>query len=154
MLSVNQKHIILGLPIHLSWKIKSHSRFCMMYFPMSSWMFWRNWKIVTTKGERIIETHNEIFFQRNKYIIVKLYKFRWYGIILVESLEAFLNDNYKEIDIQPIKTNEFQFELEQIKLTEKSKIKINPFDFKMKSVPLEVKTNVKSLSFKGLNSEI
>jgi hypothetical protein len=117
-------------------------------------MFWRNWKIVTTKGERIIETHNEIFFQKIKHIKVKLYKFRWYGLILVESLEAVLNDNYKEIDIQPIKTNEFQFELEQIKLTEKSKNKINPVDFKIKSVPLEVRTNIKSLSFKGLNSEI
>ena len=92
--------------------------------------------------------------ERRKNIKVKLFKFRWYGLILVESLEAMLNDNYKEIDIQPIKTNEFLFELEQIKLTDKSKIKINPFDFKMKSVPLEVKTNVKSLSFKGLNSEI
>lgn len=154
MLNINQRHIILGLPIHITWEIKSRYLFCLMYFPMSGWMIWRNFKFVATKGERKIETHNEIFFQRNKQIKVKLYKFRWYGLILVESLEAILNDNYKEIDIQPIKTNEFQFELEQIKLTEKSKIKINTFDFKMKSVPLEVRTNVESLSFKGLNSEI
>jgi hypothetical protein len=83
--------------------------------------------------------------------MLKLFDFKFLILLGLTLVVYFM---YKEIDIQPIKTNEFQFELEPIKLSEKSKIKINPVDFKMKSVPLEVRTNVKSLSFKGLNSEI
>ncbi len=150
MLNINQKHIILGLPIHLSWKILSRYTFCLMYFQMSNWMFWRNWKLVATQGKRTIETHNESYFLRDRQIKVKLYKFRWYGIVRVESLEAKISNAFTEFDIQPIKKNEFKVEIEQLKLKEKSIIKVNTADFKMNTVPYNVCLNVKSLHFKGL----
>ena len=151
MLNINQKHIILGLPIYLSWKIQSRYNFCLMYFPMSNLMFWRNWKLVATQGKRTIETHNETYFLRDRQIKVKLYKFRWYGIIRVESLEAKLSNTFTEVDIQPVKTNEFKVEIEQFKLKEKSRMKVNTADFKMNTVPNNVRFNLKSLHFKGLS---
>jgi len=117
---------------------------------MSNWMFWRNWKLVATQGKRTIETHNESYFLRDRQIKVKLYKFRWYGIVRVESLEAKLSNAFTEVDIQPLKTNEFKVEIEQLKLKEKSIIKVNTADFKMNTVPYNVCLNVKSLHFKGL----
>ena len=154
MLNINQKHIILGLPIHLSWEIQSRYNFCLMYFPMSNWMFWRNWKLVSTKGKRTIETHNESYFLRERQINVKLYKFRWYGIIRVESLEATLSNGFKEIDIQSIKSNEFKVKFEQLKLKQKSSMKINTADFKMNSVPYNSCAKIKTVYFKGLNDDI
>ena len=151
MLNINQKHIILGLPIYLSWKIQSRYNFCLMYFQMSKWMFWRNWKLVATQGKRAIETHNETYFLRDRQIKVKLYKFRWYGIIRVESLEAKLSNTFTEVDIQPVKTNEFKVEIEQFKLKEKISMKVNTADFKMNTVPNNVRFNLKSLHFKGLS---
>jgi hypothetical protein len=151
MLNINQKHIILGLPIYLYWKIQSRYNFCLMYFQMSNWMFWRNWKLVATQGKRTIETHNETYFLRDRQIKVKLYKFRWYGIIRVESLEAKLSNTFTEVDIQPVKTNEFKVEIEQFKLKEKSSMKVNTADFKMNTVPNNVRFNLKSLRFKGLS---
>ena len=154
MLVIRQKHIILGLPIRLSWEIKSRYRFCLMFFPMSSWMIWRNWRLVATKGERSIETHNENFLRSQKQVKIKLYKFRVNGLFLVESLEAPLNDHYSEIDIQSIQPREFQFQLEPMKFSRKSNIKINTADFKIKPISFEIQAKVKSLTFKGLNSEI
>ena len=151
MLNINQKHIILGLPIYLYWKIQSRYNFCLMYFQMSNWMFWRNWKLVATQGKRTIETHNETYFLRDRQIKVKLYKFRWYGIIRVESLEAKLSNTFTEVDIQPVKTNEFKVEIEQFKLKEKSSMKVNTADFKMNTVPNNVRFNLKSLHFKWLS---
>jgi hypothetical protein len=154
MLQIKQKHIILGLPIHLSWEIKSRYRFCLMFLPLSNWMFWRNWKLIATKGEKIIETHNENFLRSQKHLNIRLYKFRIFGLVLVESLEAELNNQYKEFNLKPIKSNEFRFQLEYLKFMCKSKMKVNLVDFNIQPIQFEIKTKVKSITFKCLKSEI
>lgn len=106
MLQIKQKHIILGLPIHLSWEIRTRSRFCLLYFPVTHVLFfWKNWKLIKSKGELEINTHN-LFSSPSKdktqqRLLFRIYALKWFRVKLKDELSICLDATFVELKGKP-----------------------------------------------------
>lgn len=161
MLNINQKYVILGEPFQVNWEIRSRFQTCLMYLPLDRWyFFWKNWSLVPTRGERVVETHDSNHLTQKKRITIKIFKFRWYRIILTDHIVGKLDTHtvvskFKELELQQMpfhidKIKEIQWmplvtqvQLKEIKLSKLNpSIKIGEIQLKSTNLNINVKQNI------------
>ena len=158
MLNINQKYVILGQPFQMNWEIRSRFQTCLMYLPLDRWyFFWKNWSLVPTRGDRIVETHDSHYLTKKNIITVKIYKFRWYRILLTGHIEGKLDtymveSKFKEVELQQIpvhfnKVNTINLTLGS-PIIDLNVIKMNHLNPTIKSRGIQLKSNNLNINLK------
>ncbi len=154
MLQLNQKHIVIGLPLELSWNFNIKQRFCLLYFPRESRLFfWKNWSIVASKGNKALVTHDSSWITDNQKICISLFYIKWFRLRTLEQLDFSLNSTFVNFKNMDLKLPELEVPLQAIPELKPKKLDliINKLPFSSRLNTPEIKSN--NLRLKAMQFE-